>query len=104
LKASQASQVDTALGVTGSDQDAAGAGSQAGDVALAADQVIRAAAIVDGDLNGARAVEGGGASGDAGAGVDVGCERGRGRIDIVAGHRLQVEAVADGRRHGQANQ
>ena len=59
--------------------------------------------VVDGDGDGAGAVIRRGAGGDAGAGVDRLREGSLLRIDIGAVHRRQVQPVADGRRHGQAD-
>ena len=65
-----------AFGVPGPDEDAALAGTQAGDVALADDEVGRLGALVDDDLDGAGAVVGRSAGGDSVACVEV---RGPGR-------------------------
>ena len=104
LQSGEAGQVDAALGVAGTDEHAALAGPQSGYVPLAADEVIGRRIVVNGDLDGAGPIERRGAGGDAGDGVDVRREgRGRG-VDVAAGQRIEVQPIADRRRHGQADQ
>ena len=104
LQSGQAGQVDAAFGVAGADQHATGARTQTRHMALAADQIVRRRVLIDGNSNRAGAIKGRRPGGDARAGIDVQRERRRLRIDVVARQWLQMEPIADRRRHRQAHQ
>ena len=86
LQAGQAGQIDAALGVAGRTRTPPSRRRRPGTWPLPRTRSLGVVAVVDGDLDGAGAVEGGGAGGDAGAGVDVRRERRGVGIEVVAGH------------------
>src|SRR5207248_2277126 len=60
LEVSEAGEIDAALGMASADENAAVLGAQAVHMPLAADEVDRRRVVVDGDGNGACAIEGAG--------------------------------------------
>ena len=99
----QPCQVDAALGMAGAHEHAAFAGTQPVHVAVAADQIGGRRALIKHDFYRAGPIEGGDTGGDAGPGVKFHSQRRDLGIGRGIGHRLEMELVADGRRHGQAN-
>ena len=93
VESGHARQIDAGLGLSGADEHAAGAGAQRKDVA-GAHQVAGARSGIDGDLDGAGAVGGADAGGDALARFDGFGEGGaEGRL-VGAGHGSQPQEVA----------
>jgi hypothetical protein len=92
VKARKARNVHGGLCMARTDKDAAGSCAQRENVA-GAGEVARSLAAVDGDRDGAGAVCGGDAGGDAFLGLNRDRKRGAERGAVAAAHRLQTEVI-----------
>jgi hypothetical protein len=102
-QACQAREIDGRLGVPGALEHPAAAGAQREDVA-GVHEVLGGAGGVDGGLDGARAVVGGDAGGDALTRLDRDCERGFVQRLVAPGHGAEAELLAALGAERQADQ
>ena len=103
LQARQSGKIDAPFRVARTHENAAFLRPQSIDMALAADDVLRHRAVIDGDFDGVSAIKRRSAGGDSVTGVDLRREGRRLGIGMVGRLQVEVQAFANARRHCQAD-